>query len=210
MQSYNILAIDPATSTGYCICKITKEKEGIIVEYGIIEVDTASAYQGDHCIDLMNKFKKIITDKDIKKIAIEDYYFSRKCASGSNVNVAFRTAIHILARSMNLEYKVIGISNWKKHIAGRSIPTAAQKKKWKNAANKYFIQQAVFDKWGIKFPNHLINGNGKCVLFKSDIVDAVAICIFYAETELNVKKITSTVNIAENINEKKYNKMFMY
>ena len=107
----NIIIIDPATTTGYCICTVNSaEKTGKIIEYGFMEVDITSEYQGDHCIDLMEKIKKKIILYNVKNIGIEDYFYSAKFKNGCNVNGAFRTAIHILARTMKIDYKILSIS----------------------------------------------------------------------------------------------------
>jgi Holliday junction resolvasome RuvABC endonuclease subunit len=207
----NIIVLDPATTTGYCICSVNStDQKAEINEYGFFEVDISSEYQGDHCIDLMEKIKQKIILYNIKNIGIEDYFYSSKFKNGCNVNGAFRTAIHILARTMKIKYVILSISLWKKHIAGRSIPTKAEKEIWKKNANKYFIQHALYKKWNIKFPNHSIrNPGGKIIAPKSDIVDSVAMSIYFMQTHYNIKNIISTV-VCPPDTLKKFKNSFVY
>ena len=207
----NIIIIDPATTTGYCICTVNSaEKTGKIIEYGFMEVDITSEYQGDHCIDLMEKIKQKIILYNVKNIGIEDYFYSAKFKNGCNVNGAFRTAIHILARTMKIDYKILSISMWKKHIAGRSTPSKIEKEIWKKNANKYFIQQALYKKWNIKFPNHSIRDpGGKIIALKSDVVDSVAMSIYFMKNHYNIENITSAV-ICPPDTLKKFKNSFVY
>lgn len=133
-----LLVLDPASSTGYCLCKITANTASIY-EYGFIDVDLKSEYQGDHCIDLMVKLDALIDLHRVTHIAIEDYFFSKRFAKGSNVNAAFRTAIHILARAKGIPYTILNITSWKIYVAGRSTPTKEQKKRWVQIRQRSYI-----------------------------------------------------------------------
>ena len=56
-----ILCLDPADSCGYSIMSINSDRtQAIISEYGFIDVDNSSNYQGDHCLDLMRRITEII------------------------------------------------------------------------------------------------------------------------------------------------------
>jgi hypothetical protein len=239
----NVLVLDPALSTGYCIISIShkpptqiphnslttnslttnslnvknsslnvKNKSSsvknssltnnsfivknncYILLYGHISVDNGSDYEGDCCIDIMNKVKEIIKRYNINYVAIEDFYFSSKSVQGSKLNISIRTAIYIAVRECGLEYSILDIQMWKKHIAGRSIPTKKQIEKWGNLSNKIYIQDALWNKYRIKFPNHsLSKKTGKPILFRYDIVDAVAMAIYYAETKHNINNVICLV-----------------
>lgn len=208
----NILVLDPAASTGYAVAKV-ENNTATIFDYGFIDVDTSSAYEGDWCINLMMHVKYLLQIHDIKEVAIEDYFFSSRFASGTNVNAAYRTAIHILCRERKLHYEVLNVSQWKKHVAGRSTPDKLQKKKWgKEAAKKLYMQQALWEKYGIKFPNHSISKKtGKPVGFRYDIVDAVGQAIFYCEGYHGVQNIQVTVPVPPDVMFKKPSKKrFVY
>ena len=116
-----ILALDPAESTGYALVDLI-DGHADIYEYGFIEVDKSSGYQGDHCIDLMKQISDIIKTADVEYVCIEDYFFSQKFANGCNANASYRTALHILCRQLKLPYEILNISLWKKYVAGRSTP----------------------------------------------------------------------------------------
>ena len=199
-----ILVVDPAATTGYAIVERDGD-EAKIVEYGFVEVDTESEYMGDWCIDLMEKIKDIMIHKTIDSIAIEDYFFGGKFASGSSVNTHYRAAIHIQARKADMHYEILKVSEWKKWVAGRATSTKEQKKKYgKEASKKIMIQEALWHKYGFRFPNHSISPKtGKPVQFKYDIVDAVGMAVFYLEKYLEVKRISMDVEIPEDVEFKR-------
>jgi Holliday junction resolvasome RuvABC endonuclease subunit len=208
----NVLVCDPAESTGYALASI-ENNTFTIYEYGFIEVDKTSEFQGDECINLMDQLEKIINENDIHHVAIEDYFFSGRFAQGSTTNAAYRTAIHILCRKKNLEYTILNISSWKKFVAGRTTPTKEQKAKWgKEPAKKLMMQQALWENYGFKFPNHsLSKKTGKPILFRYDIVDAVAQAIYFARLYLDVQRVEMIVPIPDDVEFKtKSKKMFIY
>jgi Holliday junction resolvasome RuvABC endonuclease subunit len=210
-----ILALDPAASTGYAVMILDKDNDSAsIIEYGFINVDVKSEFQGDHCINLMNQVSNLIDKYSIDEACIEDYFFSQRFASGSNVNAAYRTALHILLRQKNLPYTILNISAWKSFVAGRSVPTKEQKKKWgKTLANKLYIQQALWEKWGFRFPNHsLSEKTGKPISFRYDVVDVVAQSVYFAGLLNGVKKIYLNVQTPPDVifNKKNNNKQFIY
>ncbi len=170
-----------------------------IIAYDFIDVDTSSEYPGDHCIDLMNQIRTIIEEHDIQDIAIEDYYYNKRFATGSKVNVAYRTAIHILARQLKIPYMILNISSWKSYVAGRASPTKDQKEKWgKEASKKIFIQDSLWKKYQIRFPNHsLSTKTQRPIKFRNDIVDATAMCIYYAHEYHKIDHVTCSVVVPE-------------
>jgi len=207
----NILALDPAISTGYCILSI-KNDTASIVKYGFIEVGEHK-YNGDRCIEMMNNVEKLVHEHNIDDVCIEDYFFSNKFANGCDVNAAFRTAIHIKLRELNLPYEILNISLWKKFTAGRSTPTKEQKKKWgKDPAKKLMMQLALWEKYNIRFPNHSLSlKTGKPIKFRYDVVDAVSQGIFYCKIFLNVSNIACDVICPDDFEFKKAPKvMFKY
>lgn len=216
----NILVIDPGTSTGYCLVKLETDEDGYstsadIYEYGFIDVDNASEFQGDHCIDLMDRLQALIDEHWIEHIAVEDYFFSRKCRNGSNVNAAFRTSIHILARQNEIEYTILNISAWKTFVGKRSTPTKEQKAKWGNeAAKKLHIQQALWDRFKFRFPNHsLSEKTGKPIVFRYDIVDVVAQAVYYCGLicAVPIKNISLSVKPPKDVEFKNPSKkLFVY
>jgi len=207
-----ILVLDPASSTGYALVKL-KGDVADIYEYGYINVDLSSDFQGDHCIDLMVKLDKIIASNKVIHIAVEDYFFNRHTCKGSNVNAAFRTAIHILARANKIPYTILSITSWKNFIAGRATPTKDQKKKWgKEPAKKLYIQEALWQRYKIRFPNHSISETtGKPIKFRYDIVDAVAEAVYFSKIYKGVRKVVCSVELPDDVVFKKPPaKMFEY
>lgn len=211
-----IIAIDPAQSTGVALARATDGgRSAEIYDYFYLDVDSSSEYMGDWCNNLASTIEDIINRcaPGPKYVVIEDFFFSSRFVSGCDVNPAFRTAIHMQLRKMGLDYTILNISQWKSFIAGRSVPTKEQKKKWgKTQANKLFIQQALFERYNIKFPNHsLSEKTGKPIKFRYDIVDAVAQLICFSKLHLNIDKVTCSVAIPEDVEFKKPPKdMFVY
>lgn len=215
-----ILVLDPANSTGYCLAKVQIDEEGYytsadIYEYGFIDVDHSSDMQGDHCLDLMARLQSLIDDHWVEHIAVEDYFFSKRFVNGCNANAAYRTAIHILARQNDISYTVLNISAWKSFVAGRSTPTKDQVLRWgKEAAKKLFIQQALWDRFGFRFPNHSFSEkNGKPIAFRYDIVDVVGQAVYYCGMicQIPLKNITMSVEPPEDVVfNRKIKKMFVY
>lgn len=207
-----ILALDPAESTGYALVNLNNGHADIY-EYGFIEVDKSSEYQGDHCLDLIKQVKEIIKAEEIELVCIEDYFFSQKFANGCNANAAYRTALHILCRQLNLHYEILNVSLWKKFVAGRSTPTKEQKKKWgKEPAKKLHMQEALWLRRGIRFPNYSLSlKTGKPVKFRYDIVDVVAQGIFYVEIFLRAKTVSCSVAVPpDHVFKKPPKTMFVY
>lgn len=193
-----VLILDPAASTGYCLLKIDGTA-GRIYEYGFIDIVNDSDYDGDRCIDMMNQIKHLIEKHGVCELAVEDYFFSQRSAQGGMLNVALRTAIYIQARLLGLKYTVLNVSNWKKFIAGRTTPTKDQKARWGKApAKKLMIQQALWDKYRFKFPDHSISlKTGKPIKFRYDIVDAVAQAVFFGRLYLNLTDVKLDVRIQD-------------
>ena len=209
----NLLVLDPATSTGFCVVKVEKDKANIH-EYGFIDVTISSEFQGDHCLSLMASILALITKHQINHIAIEDYFFSNKFRSGSNVNGAFRTAIHIIARQNNIEYTILNISAWKVFVAKRATPTKEQKVKWGAVkAKKLYMQQALYENFGFRFPNHsLSQTTNKPIVFRYDIVDVVGQACYYCGLICGIRKedITLSVDYVDVVWKKAPQKMFDY
>ena len=200
----NILVIDPANSTGYCVYSLDESTHTAeIKQWGFIDVEQHN-YAGDQYMDLLKKIEALIINNHIGKVAVEDYFFNQRSAQGSNLNCAYRAMIHLKCRQLGLHYDILNISLWKNFINGRTVPTKDQKAKWgKEPAKKLMTQESLYKRWNIVFPNHSISSlTNKPIKFRYDIVDAVAMAIFHASIYLNAKTIAYSVN-ATNIDWKK-------
>lgn len=201
-----VLVLDPANSTGYCIYEYNqKEASANIIDWGFIDIQCESDYDGDRYLELLDHVDKLINNNDIDHIALEDYFFSRKSPQGANLNCSYRAMIHMKCRELGKDYDILNISLWKKYINGRSTSTKEQKAKWgKEPSKKLMTQESLYKKWNIRFPNHsLSKKTGKPIKFRYDIVDAVAMAIFHASIYLHVNKIEYSVNINNDIQWKK-------
>jgi len=194
----NILVLDPANSTGYCIFTYNQSDNSMnIKKWGFMDIKQSSTYLGDQYLDLLSQVDNIIKTNDIHQVALEDYFFSRKSPQGANINCAYRAMIHMKCRELGIHYEILNISLWKKFIICRSTATPDQKIKWgKEAAKKLMTQESLYKKWSIRFPNHSISLlTSKPIKFRYDIVDAVAMAIFYGSIYLRVNKIQYSVFI---------------
>lgn len=207
MTVKTILAIDPGQSCGYSVVKIDGDRCEI-VEYGFIDVDNSSPYLGDWCIDLQDRLTLVQDRIKADEIAVEDYFYSTRFKQGANVNPAYRTAIHMWCRKQGLHYEVLNISNWKVFAAGRSTPTKEQKLRWgKEPAKKLMVVEALWRRFNIRFPNHSISeATGKPIMFRFDVVDAVAQGMYAAYLRYNCKTYTSLVSVPPDFTFKKISK----
>ena len=177
----NHLIVDPGNKTGWCVIKI-ENQEVDVIKYGFYDIDNSSDYLADACLNLEMWVKQKIQEYNIISVAREDYFFSRSFATGSKKNVHYRAAIDRAARKANLHYEIINISLWKRFICGRTTPTKEQIVWYsKRDAKKHMVQESLWDNYQIKFPNFNISQKGKRkIKFRHDIVDAVAMAIYYA------------------------------
>jgi len=201
-----VLVLDPASSTGYCIYEYdTATAVANITSWGFIDIENETDYDGDRYVKLLSEVTKLITVNNIDQIALEDYFFSRRTPQGANLNCAYRAMIHMKCRQVNMHYDILNISLWKKYINGRSTSTKEQKLKWgKEASKKLMTQESLYNKWGIRFPNHSLSlKTGKPIKFRYDVVDAVAMAIFHASIYLHAKTIEYSVNMTKDHKWKK-------
>ena len=156
---------------------------------------------GDWCNNIAKEVDVLIQNHKIDHVVVEDFFFSSRFASGCSVNSAYRTAIHMTVRSLSLPYTILNISQWKSFIAGRSVPTKDQKKKWgAERAKKLFIQQALWDRYKIRFPNHSLSSKtGKPILFRYDIVDAVGQALCFCKLHMNAVSVTFSTSFPADI-----------
>lgn len=193
MSSYNYLVLDPGDSMGYCIVIITGDKAEII-KYGFYDIDTSSDYMGDSSIDLMQWMSKKIKEYNIEGIVREAYFFSSRFRNGVNKNLFYRGAIDIKARENKLHYDVVGPSEWKRHLCGRSTPTKEQKRKYKKDDKKCMILESLYHRYKIRFSNYSVSQkNGRIIKFRYDISDAVGIAIFFIEKLKNIKTVECNI-----------------
>ncbi len=200
MKKKQYLVLDPGHSMGYCVFNVDNDKM-CITDYGFYDIDKSSEYMGDWCIDLENWLINKIKSTNASNIVREKYFFSGRFRTGSNVNVAYRTAIDMTARRHNLPYHEVGPSEWKYFLCGRSTPTKEQITHWGKAnAKKYMSQASLWLKYQLRFPSHCIsNKTNRVIKFRHDVIDAVGIAVYFARKILNLNTVTSTVINNNNI-----------
>lgn len=184
-----ILSIDPATSCGWCVAHIENSILHI-TDCGHVEV-TKTEFTGDMCLELQERIDKLFIEHKPDEMVIEDYIFSGRKCQGAHLNLYIRGALHMLCRRHNKPYTIASISNWKSIIAGKSMPSGDMKKYYgKELANKIFIQEALWLRYTIRFPNHSISQKTKKpIALKYDMVDAVGIAIAHVYSKYNIKEV---------------------
>ena len=189
----NILILDPANSTGYCVVQVNNNIANI-TNWGFIDIEP-NEIAGNEYLSYIDMVENLIKAYDIEEIAHEDYFFSKFASQGANKNCSFRAMIQMVACKHHIPYTVINISLWKKFINGRTTPTKLQKDQWgKEPAKKLMTQESLWKTWGIKFPNHsLSQKTKKPIKFRYDIVDAVAMAIFYVSIYHRIHNINYNV-----------------
>ena len=190
------LVLDVASSTGYCLVKITTinvtiihetETEVVatptradIFEYGTLHVKRSSPHFADHCLDLSHQVEQMIDRHHITHIAMEDYFFTKKNTNNCKLNISLRTAVAMLARQKGVECTMLNIVLWKRFVSRCSHPTKEQLATWGRNASKIFIQDALWKNFGIRFPKYFTPPtSGRPTKFSHDIIDAVGQAIYY-------------------------------
>ena len=206
-----ILGIDPAISCGWCVANMVENSIVDIIDCGHIEV-TKSEFTGDMCLEMQGYVQELFETYNVDEMVIEDYIFSGKKCQGAHLNLYIRGALHMVCRSLGKPYTISSVSNWKSIIAGRSIPTSEMKRFYgKELANKIFIQEALWLRYNIRFPDHsLSQKTKKPIALKYDMVDAVGITIAYIYSKYNMKDITFSKVFPDDVNKASKIKRFKY
>lgn len=207
-----ILGVDPAISCGWCIAETNSNSmHATIIDCGYIEI-TKSQYTGDMCLEIQEKIELLFEQFNVDSMVIEDYIFSGRTCQGAHLNVYIRGALHMLCRKYGKPYTIASISNWKAIIAGRSMPTKDMKTFYgKSLANKILIQEALWVRYNIRFPNHsLSKKTNKPVCLRYDMVDAVGITIAHIYSEYNIKNIIFQKEFPPDIHKMVKNKQYTY
>lgn len=135
---------------------------------------------GDSYLEATTWLKEMISIWKPDMVLIEGYYFSRRFATGTSVNSEFRGCLKMAIRQLGKPYKVIGPSEWKKKLMGRSSPSKSEKKKYGKTKAKKVITYNYLCEIGFSFPEKVVNERtGREVNFKYDITDAIGIMIAY-------------------------------
>lgn len=186
MTTKHILALDPASSTGYAKCTI-EEGNVILGEYGILEVkhEANQIYStvGDTCNDLYNKVEALLEPvPDV--VYVEDFFVSSRCTRGVNLNFFLRGAICMLLSKRGIKYKFLSPSEWKTFITGTrgGRPTKAMKEANGKNANKTIIIDKLKERYGLVFPEKILI-DGKMRKFKYDVSDAIGIAFCGIHTD---------------------------
>lgn len=200
-----ILVIDPALISGYCFLDIyqkhyVNEKNNMKI-FPESKIHSIGYYQtknngniGSMCNEIKRFFLEKVKENNADEIAFEEYFFSKKFANGSMVNVNIRTSLMMMADEIKIPYTIIKISDWKKSVSGRVMANKEEKKQYGKKANKIFIMMEIEKKFDVKFPKKIRGNNGRMINLKYDMVDCIGQAICYAKNN-NVKENDIDINL---------------
>jgi len=205
------LVIDPGHSSGWCLFTINNFNLQIR-DYGFYDVQRKTDLEGDSYLNYEEWVQTKLNETKAEVIIREGYFFKSRFRQGSHVNVAYRTVIDMVACRNKLKYFVVQPGEWKGWICGRSRPSKLQIQQYgKTNAKKWMVQEALYCKYQIKFPNFsLSQKNGKKIKFRHDTVDAIAMAIFFGFKQLNIKEVEMQVELVEDVDWKGKLKCFSY
>ena len=215
-----LLSLDPANSCGWSIFHIYKggsleTPETHLIKCDFLEVETKEdGYIGDSCISLQNQIRDLIKQYNVQQVCVEDYFMSSRKCQGANMNVYFRGSIYILCRELGIHYDIIPIWGWKSFVAGQTTPGKQMKKYYgKELANKVFIQEALWSRYKLRFPNYSISKKtNKPVTLRYDMIDSVGIGLYHVHKRHNcfmlVNKLVWPLGLNIKMNTKR--KSFQY
>ena len=175
-----VLAIDPASCTGWAAFTLAEDDEVRLHSFGAIEVDKSCTLEGDKMLSLRGQVAQLLDSLPPPVVAahVETYYFSRRCCNGAALNLVLRAALYQLLCERRIPYTLHGPSHWKRFVAGSATPSKADVQAFGKAkAAKAFVVAALARKYGIHFPTRVRVGH-RHLAFKTDISDAVAIGIY--------------------------------
>lgn len=194
----HILALDPASSTGYAKCTLDENHTVSLVEYGIVEVKNYPNEEfctvGETCNTLYEKVEALL-DPVPELVYIEDYFVNSRCKSGVNLNLFLRGAICMLLSKRNIRYKFLSPSEWKTYVTGirGGRPTKTIKQIQGSLANKTIITDKLKERYGITFPQKIMI-DGKLRKFKYDVSDAIGIAFCGIHTNFPSATFPSPAN----------------
>jgi Holliday junction resolvasome RuvABC endonuclease subunit len=165
-----ILALDPATVTGWALYDGASVSEANFKEF------TKTSIDGERLLEAHRWLKSMIYDWKPDLIVAEGFYASSRFSNGSNVNHELRGVFKMTAAEANVNYIVVGPSEWKKALCGRTTPTKAEKKLYGKEKAKKMVTVEALTALGLHIPEKVVNAKtGKLINFKFDVSDALGI-----------------------------------
>lgn len=181
MTTTKVLAIDPATLSGFALLQVDLHaKRATYLGGGVVRVRCKdSDYYGDWCLDLQQQLRPLM--QGVCRVFVEDFFFSKRQCNGASVNAYLRAAVFMLCRELGIPYDVFTPTHWKKYVSGGKIKASASDVREcdndRKLAQKTFIHTALSSRFGLTFPDHTMV-DGKKLKFKYDVSDAAGIGIY--------------------------------
>lgn len=163
------LALDPASRTGWAFFLAGSVAPS---EYGFFDVCKTSSVEGDWLLDYERQVTALLDRWSPHEIVVEDYFFSRRFATGADLNYMLRAVIYMCARRRNeTPYRVVSPSSWFVHVVGRA---AVKKQDRKNA-----VRTALETRFGIALPTKTRSAvSARLIVTPPDIADAIGQGLF--------------------------------
>lgn len=171
-----ILSLDPSSAaTGWALYE-----DNIITLAGFSLAFKPEKYEGDRYRKAYDWVRSLVRVTKPDHIAIEGYFFSKKFATGTDVNSEIRGVMKMALADCGVDYEVINPSDWKRALCGRTTSTRQEKKKYGKEKSKKLMTVHALVNLGLKCPKRIINPHtNRKSNFKFDVSDALGILLFY-------------------------------
>lgn len=158
-----VLAIDPATSTGWAVLDVSPDGATLVVACGHFRVRANAPFDGDALLDLRARTASLIdAHGPVGRAYVEDFFFAKRACTGANLSVKQRGAVEMELRSRAIEYELVSPSAWFGFVVGRQVRGAP--------ARKAAAREAVLAKYKLAIDGH--------ASMPSDVFDALGIGIY--------------------------------
>lgn len=165
-----VLALDPATTTGWAFYDEISVSDAGYVTF------VPTEQEGDRLLQAHRWLKSLIYEMKPDLILGEGYFSSGRFANGSNVNHELRGVFKMTSFEAGLSYTIVGPSEWKKALCGRTTPTKAEKKLHGKEKAKKMMTVDALTALGLIVPVKIRNvKTGNMINFKFDTTDALGI-----------------------------------
>jgi len=172
-----ILALDPATTTGWALFDGSSISEVGFITFSPVAAGYSGTSEGLRLLEAHRWLDKMIVKWKPDLIVAEGFFASGRFTNGSNVNHEIRGIFKMTAACLEKQYVVTGPSEWKRKLCGRTTPTKAEKKLYGKANAKKMVTVKALEARGFKFPEKVRSAKGNMVKWKFDISDALGILV---------------------------------
>jgi len=134
----SILAIDPATNTGWAL---VKGEDTATFSHGHFKISSRQPLK-----EYYEQIARLINETKPSIVFIEDYFLNKSQCCGAALNYQLRAVVFLVLQQRDISYVLANPLTWKKCVTGRGRPNIEEVEKWGTKANKEFVRQALLAK----------------------------------------------------------------